>query len=374
MLLILTIFSHRYLPNMIYRVFWFLVLFGVQSLFWTTASAQPSDEQQAKASHPIQLWYGIDQRFGHRGEAQRWINVLGNVRDSNRLSAISATLNDGEPIDLQVGSDTHRLANSGDFNIQLGWNDCRNGVNQLRIDATWKDGTKWTARSRLRVDRDHRWPIPYQVDFREVTELQDVVQIVDGKWKLTDQGVRTEEPYYDRVLCIGDIHWTNYDALVDLTIHDFTTPRPGPPTYNVTHFGIALRWRGHTEDGRQPSRRWHPLGAQGEFLVKPNLSNCQWRVLPGPKGATYADAKQSIELNRPLRIRARVETLDTSDTQYSFKLWPAELPEPSDWNIIHVESGSTDYESGAFCLVPHNTDVTIHSVKINPISSNRKAD
>jgi len=91
------------------------------------------------------------------------------------------------------------------------------------------------------------------------------VQVVDGQWRLEADGVRTTAPYYDRVLSIGDASWTNYETTVRLTVHDFTPSAPGPPTYNVTHFGVAMRWGGHHADGLQPSRRWFPLGRRESF-------------------------------------------------------------------------------------------------------------
>jgi hypothetical protein len=33
----------------------------------------------AVSKNPIDVWYGDHQRFGTRGEAQRWDNILGNI-------------------------------------------------------------------------------------------------------------------------------------------------------------------------------------------------------------------------------------------------------------------------------------------------------
>jgi hypothetical protein len=98
----------------------------------------------------------------------------------------------------------------------------------------------------------------------------------DGLWCLEADGVRTAAPS-DRVLSMGDRSWKNYEATVRLTIHGFTPSAPGPPTYDVTHFGVAMRWRGYHTDGLQPRRKWYPLGAQGEFLLR--QKTCRWRIL-----------------------------------------------------------------------------------------------
>lgn len=324
-------------------------------------------KNNAASRKSIQVWYGQQQRFGHLGRAQRWINVLGRVSEPDGLSSATMRVNDGESRPLTIGSDTHRLADDGDFNAELAWEELRADKNRLQVKATWQDGTSKHSDVEIEVARETKWALPYYVDFRNVHNLQDVVQVVDGKWRLTPEGVRTSRPYYDRVLAMGDRSWENYEATIRFTLHGFAPPQAGPPTYNVTHVGVALRWRGHTKDGRQPSRQWYPLGAQGEFLIKPDLSQCQWRVLPSQKQRTYARAVQKIDLNQPLRIKAQVATISSGDTRYRFKLWAEGEPEPLAWGVEHIEKGDEDFPSGSLCLVPHNTDVTYHEIRVEPL-------
>jgi hypothetical protein len=82
-----------------------------------------------------------------------------------------------------VGSDLHRLAAAGDFDIELPVGQLSPGPHALRIAAAWRD----------------------------------------------------------------------YEATVKLTINGFLPRQPGPPTYGVSHCGIAVRWRGHTADARSPA-------------------------------------------------------------------------------------------------------------------------
>lgn len=64
---------------------------------------------------------------------------------------------------------------------------------------------------------------------------------------------------YDRLLGIGDLSWTDYEAEVSFTFHGFegvfSSPSNGPA------LGMIARWPGHTPDGFQPARQWFPLGA-----------------------------------------------------------------------------------------------------------------
>lgn len=318
----------------------------------------------------INFWYGPEQKFGHLGEPQRWINVLGNISEAARLDSATFSLNGGAEQKLSLGSDLHRLAMPGDFNVELDWNAVRAGNNQVQVTAYSQDGKTISETVRLDVVRGKTWPLPYYLDFTEVDRLQDVVQVVDGQWELNENGVRTVQRYYDRVLSMGDTTWSDFETTVKLTINDYTPSEPGPPTYNVTHFGVAMRWRGHHTDGRQPSRKWFPLGAQGEFLIKENKDSCQWRILfdgGRQKPQQYSGTRNKLPMGEVMWIKTQVATTPDSRTRYRFKQWADGDSEPLNWDVEGFESG--DYPSGALCLVPHNSDVTIHEVRVEPLYS-----
>ncbi len=311
----------------------------------------------------IEIWYGHQQRFGHLGQPQRWVNILGKVRGYENVLNLVYRLNHSADTPLSMGSDLHRLAKPGDFNVELSWDSLQVGKNLLTITAN-HNGGQATEEVMLWVEKGNRWPIPYNVQFDTVTNLQNVVQIVDGLWALESDGVRTSEPYYDRVLTMGDTSWKDFEALVSLTVHGWTPSQPGPPTYNVSHFGVALRWRGHHADGKQPSRKWFPLGAQGEFLLKTNYDSCHWRILHdggGKKNQTYTTQRNGLDINTKMFVLAQVNSLSDGRTRYRFKQWKAGKNEPKSWDIEGIEED--DYPSGALCLVPHNSDVTLHWVK-----------
>ena len=54
-------------------------------------------------------------------------------------------------------------------------------------------------------------------------------------------------------------------------------------------------------------------------------------------------------------------------SRYRFKQWFLDEEEPIVWDVEGSEAG--DYRSGALCLVPHNSDVTIHTVRVTPLES-----
>lgn len=333
----------------------------------------PSSSGLEASDVEIQFWYGPVQTFGSPGRAQRWINVLGNVQPSREVTRAWYTLDDGPRRHLSLGSDQHRLALDGDFNVDLPWEGLSQGEHTLSVGAELRNGVRKSEAMKVNVILDRAWPLPVAVDFSGITDLQAAVQVVDGHWSLGPDGVRTVSPFYDRVVCLGDTTWSDYESEVLLTIHAFTPPAPGPPTYQVTHFGVAMRWNGHHQDEFQPHRKWYPLGAQGEFLIKKDPGSSQWRLLldqSEDKPLLLSPLMKSRDLGQPIRLRTRVETQPDGRTRYRFRKWGRDGTEPTTWDAEAFETN--DERSGALCLVAHNTDVTIHRVEVRPLTEQVK--
>jgi hypothetical protein len=163
--------------------------------------------------------------------------------------------------------------------------------------------------------------------------------------------------------------WENYEVLAEVTINDFTPSFEEPPSYNVTHFGIGARWRGHHDDGNQPRRKWYPLGAAMEFTLNSNLRNCRWRMFAGGLGerAWYAEQKKGklIELGKRHLFKISVKTQADSSTLYQMKAWSTDEEEPLEWNLEVRQK--RDYGKGSVLLAAHHTDVTIWKVEIKPL-------
>ena len=336
--------------------------------FLVSLIMHPLQDLAAQELPAWNVWYGKKQSFGSPGRAQRWINVLGNLSNSSTVRYANYRLNDGPASPITFGGDLHRLAQPGDFNLDIAWYQCESGLNRLVLMAETLSGQQVRDTVLLNVVKNRSWPLPYAISFDTVTQLQEVVQVVDGLWTRTPDGLRTQEPYYDRVISIGDSSWQNYVVLVHLTIHGWTPSKPGPPTYNVSHYGTALRWRGHHHDDMQPHRKWFPLGSQGEFLLKQKHDSCQWRILfdgGRHKPQKYGEPKKTLVLDEPMFVRADVRTLTDGRTRYRFKQWMQDQLEPHSYDVIGYETD--DYPSGAMCIVPHNSDVTIHAVSVHPL-------
>jgi len=170
---------------------------------------------------------------------------------------------------------------------------------------------------------------------------------------------------------VGDASWRDYEATVLVTLHGFTPAQRGPPTYGVPHVGIGLRWPGHSVDGLQPSRQWHPLGAATEFLIQPDGQSGRWRIL-ADGGERFAQVRapevSPLAPGRRFRLKAQVTTLPDGRSRYRVKQWNDDAPEPPGWAVEGTEAAGEDVPAGSLLVVPHNTDVTVHEIHVVPMA------
>lgn len=93
----------------------------------------------------IDVWYGLDQSFGHLGNPQPWCNILGNVSDPDGVDEIAYSLNGAPEVFLNIGPDNRRLEEDGDFNIDIWCDDMSVGANQVVVRARDDQGVESTV-------------------------------------------------------------------------------------------------------------------------------------------------------------------------------------------------------------------------------------
>lgn len=322
--------------------------------------------QEASPALQIRWWYGDTLHLGRPGLTQRWANVLGTIHSDDTVLQAQYRLDGGPPRPLGLGPDGRRLARRGDFNCEIPFAELGEGYHQVTVTAVDARGRHASQTCWLHVTHGQRWPLPYHIDWQTVKDLTEVVHVIDGHWDLSQAGVRTRAPYYDRILSLGDSTWVNYEITAEVTLHAHAAPTLGPPTFGVSHFAVASRWPGHTPDGEQPSVQWYPLGATGEFTLNAALDSCRFRFLGGEKGRAYSTVYHALEPGRRYWIKHQVQDLSPTRTRYRSKLWPADEPEPAAWDLIYLKDPS-DITRGCALLLAHNTDVTFGNIHVIPL-------
>ncbi len=312
----------------------------------------------------INVWYGAYQKFGNVGEAQKFVNILGNV-DLSIVASLSYSINGGASRELSLGPDTRRLEENGDFNVDIDFAELDGSATDdvVTITAVLVDGSEYSYDVVIDYEHGNDWDPNYSIDWSIVSNLQDVVQIIDGDWTIDNGQLRTALPGYDRIVAIGDENWDNFEATFTITINEMHegTSRDG------AGFGLGMLWNGHTDDpipGRQPLEGWNPIVSpffntkDGEFILhdhpdwnSPHLDNEPFSFT---EGATY-------------NIKVRVEQVGVMDRKYSFKIWEVGQPEPEEWTVEGIDQMNEPL-NGSLAIIAHHWDISVGNIDVTEIT------
>lgn len=335
-------------------------------------AAQPSvDVSPADASQApgIELFYGDEQSFGHIGRPQRWVNILGKVTSPSAISSLTFTLNGGPARLLKIGPDQRRLAKSGDFNVEIDTAELTVGANQVVITAINSQAQAAFRTVTVNYQSSPVWPATYTADWSTTTNIQDLAQVVDGKWEIQDGHLRPVELGYDRLVAVGHTTWTDYEVTVPVTVtaideSGFAFPSNGPG------IGILMPWQGHfLQSNEQPTTGWQNFGGLGWYRWN---KNDQGQVTSAVQLLGYAGRELGVKakpltFGTPYIFKMSVQTVPDKPSYYRFKMWPAADPEPGEWD---VEKGGRVGEppSGSFLLVAHHVDALFGPVSVRPLA------
>jgi hypothetical protein len=148
------------------------------------------------------------------------------------------------------------------------------------ITATERGGRRHVQTVNVNYTGGRITPLPHSIDWSNVSRIHDVTEVVDGLWRIEAGGVRTVEPYYDRVIASGDMNWTDYEVTVPVTYHKILPDErvQGPPFSTKAHASLLLRWQGHSDDGQQPRHKWTPAGGLAMSRVSTTGEGNQWVI------------------------------------------------------------------------------------------------
>ena len=314
----------------------------------------------ASGAPVIDVWNGTSQRVGHLGQGQRWFNVMGNVADPNGVLYLDQSLNGSPRRQVQITTSNLRIAQPGDFNLEIDVNDLHPGANQLDLIAQDGQGNQSTVTVTIERTTGVTTPMPHDVNWASATKVTDVAQVVDGRWEIDGGAARTAALGYDRILNIGDASWQDYEVLAPITIHSLSS------TTLHSGAGMGINWNGH--DGTDRPRIDWPIGAVC-FYYRDQYDDpfvqwmLRWQI---PHFVANDGRDNTLELGRTYNWRFRSQRLasDPTKARYSCKRWPADKPEPSDWDV----SVQLPSERGSLILIADHADVSFGNLAIRPLS------
>ena len=315
----------------------------------------------------IELWQGVEQTFGERGIPQEWYNIQGRVDARWGVSTLSYTLNNRPRQPLSIGASERRLACEGDFNIEIPTSQLTPGPNQITITAIDRHGNQIQQTISLKFIADQVWPLPYAVDWDQVSDSSKAVQVVDGQWALTADGIRTKTISYDRAIVVGDLSWENYEITVPFIIHS-VNPIESPS--NGAGLGIIVHWNGHSDEPivcEQPRCGWWDKSATAWYGWD-EYGRSTGLLLSGYNDTPLAkDLNMELELGTWYDLRLSVDTsMANAGEHYRLKIWPSTALEPQTWTLIGEQPFGRP-ESGSLLLVAHHVDITFGNLEITTL-------
>lgn len=338
-------------------------------------------------------------RFGDLGFAQRQVNLLGNVQDDDedriaQTVTLEYRLGSGPWTAVALGDDRTisyapwRLANEGDFNIELFLADLTSGSpvagvfeHDVLLRATDDEGHTSYQALRLEIADGTVWNPNTTVDWTQVANQSGLpsggAQVIDGRWHVENVAglgyvLRTDPDHmgYDRLVGIGEGQgpnaWQNYEVELDATVlaldpQGFTT---GTGSFA---FGFVLRWVGHSEGGpyAQPNHNIYPLGAG--FLYRWFPSRERWEIWTGYDESIQSLPGNQVAIGTRYSMKLRCESLPGGGSNYRMKIWPFGTSEPGFWSF-DVDTAVTDTNDfGSLLLVAHHADVAFGNIQVTQL-------
>lgn len=331
----------------------------------------------------INIWYGKTQFFGNNGSPQRQLNILGNI--SGSVDKFSYSLNGGENHNLSIGPqkplEVRRLYNLGDFATEI-FQDNPNillGSNQVIFEAVDYSQNTLLDTVLLNYSReDAKYPI--SIHWTEIDTLQKAIQVIDGYWKITDRGIRSDKLHigYDRCFAVGDTTLSNYEIRTTVRVNAFY-PKDSYPSFGAG-FGILTGWRGHTNNDTPGLRTqilqllypedWQPYVGftpyDGLFLVTPDDDNFSLNFSRNDYDLSYEE-KVNFNTSETYSIIVQCENLNENNREYSFKIWKSDGKEPKKWNFKKVYEREHIKKNGSILFIAHHADMTYGDITINSL-------
>lgn len=324
----------------------------------------------------IELYYGNHQRFRYR---HRDLNLLGRTHVRPPVVRAHYVLNGGRPTPFYVEPEREsrsivRLVDrAGDFNIEIptGSAELAVGRNVVEI-AVQHEGEEPEALSATFEWDDRPLPPDLSVDLTDGAAIQDVAQVVDGRFEIGRGGVvRPVEPVgADALLLLGSPHGSQ-EATYDVRFGGNEGTFIGLSDFFVAHeeldpdLGIKPGYSSAGLATIRPSRWAEAWLAHGALLEEQNW-DWPWtlsRIRPLAKrirpGVTYRVRHQIVFAENVNLVR--------------FRIWRETEPEPRSWTCeeddADLDPGRTRHTRGSFGLFQYGGRPTEWSnIRVRPLA------
>ena len=342
--------------------------------------------QVANASTPVfDIWYGDRQEFGQNGVPQEWVNILGNVSDPDGIASLSYMLNGTisgtlvfQSVDAisgiaNVGPDTRRLDDAGDFNVEILYADLSPGENELVLTATDMLSNTVSQTVTVVYNAGNTLPLDYVLDWSTVATLTDVVQVIDGKWVLEGDSIRPVQFGYDRLFTLGDLNgWTNYEVTVPITVHQIDPDAPFGPPSGGPGVGMLVRWQGHDRrNTEQPAIGWKRHGALGwHRWFKNSKDELKGKLVMARNITETVEATDGLQLEFGVGYNFKLRAVTQPDNRpyYHFKVWQREQAEPLDWDKVS-RGNDISTDNGSLLFLAHHVDASFGNIAVKSITN-----
>lgn len=351
------------------RRFAWLCLVVAVALWVSALSHRPMLAATAQPHGPsIDVWYHADQQFGAAGSPVRFVNILGRIAPADTIANATFSLNGGTATGLKLGPDSRRLAKSGDFNVEVETDSLREGENTVLIAAKDKSGHEGSQLVRVHYTARAVPRLPAEVKWNAVSRIDQAAQVLDGRWELTPEGVRTVEIGYDRLIAVGDMYWKDFEVCVPITIHSFDTSVHGHQPSVHSAAGVVLRWHGHLDwDGTRPRWGYAPAGAIAWYSFIPELDGYRLTFMGGPdmnvRFFGSDPMARQLQLGVAYFFKARVQSRVGRPAHYRLKVWKVGSPEPERWDLS-ADGMKGELTQGSILLIAHHADATFGDVRV----------
>lgn len=324
----------------------------------------------------FEVWYGKNQEFGNGGISQPDFNLFGHVVHANGIRSLTYSVNSGSEVILNYKR-YRRIDRFGDFNADIPVSILNRTENLVVL--TVKDKMNRTIRDTVWIRRVYNhMPLPATIHWAEVKELQDVGQIVDGKWEITQNGLQVVEPGYDRIFMIGDKSWKDYEITVPVKIFGLLD-KDYQPCNTGNSFGIIMRFQGHSVGGpwyfpeAQPKWGYLPIGALGFLELESGYAelNIYRSVKHGPPTVNFGLFYTDDDIEYIIKMRCQTvsnNSAKSTATLYSFKIWKQDESEPEQWDWQYTETSKHALDRGGICLFANNVKMTFGDIHIKNLT------